>query len=303
MSQNFVTRFAPSPTGFLHLGHAYSAWLGYGLAQAHGGRFLLRIEDTDLTRTRSEYITAIYEDLTWLGIGWEQPVMIQSTRFTNYQQALAQLQDMGLVYPCWASRAEIVHAIGDMADASRDPDGAWLYPGIYRDIDDATRARWMQSKPPPAWRLDMAQAMATAKAISDKTTWQFSAWGMDGQTTQIPLAPESYGDIIIARKDTPTSYHLSVVIDDAAQDITHIVRGQDLYHATHIHRLLQILLDLPAPYYHHHALICDKQGRRLAKRNGDMGLHRLRANGYTCDDIKAMLPDIEAQIAYVKSSQ
>lgn len=281
-----VFRFAPSPNGFLHLGHAYSALLNFDRAIETGGRFLLRIEDIDAARCRMEFETAIYEDLTWLGIAWEAPVRRQSEHLADYRTALERLAALGLVYPSFESRAEIVRLVGAREARGpwpRDPDGAPLYPGSARSLAPDERARLIASGAPYALRLDMA---AACRRVPD-LTW--SEQGPDGGHGIIPARPEAWGDVILARKETPTSYHLSVVVDDALQGISEVVRGQDLYHATSVHRLLQALLGLPAPAYRHHPLIRDKAGRKLSKSTRSTGLRDLRTAGVAPDEIRRLV--------------
>jgi glutamyl-Q tRNA(Asp) synthetase len=266
-----VFRFAPSPNGTLHLGHAYSALLNFDLARASGGRFLLRIEDIDPTRCRPEFETAIYEDLAWLGIAWERPVRRQSEHLGEYRRALDRLSGLGLVYPSFESRAEIARLVAERETQGpwpRDPDGAPLYPGNARSLPAEERTRLIESGAPYALRLDMQAAIARAGAPS----WTELGEGPGGEGGEVAAGPQPWGDVILARKETPTSYHLSVVIDDALQGITEVVRGQDLFHATSVHRLLQHLLDLSAPAYRHHHLIRDAAGHKLSKSTGATGL-------------------------------
>jgi glutamyl-Q tRNA(Asp) synthetase len=285
-----VFRFAPSPNGFLHLGHALSATMNFDLARETGGRFLLRIEDIDAARCRPEYEAAIYEDLAWLGLTWEQPVRRQSGHLASYGAALARLQQDGLVYPSFESRAEIAQLVAQreaMGGAlgsrpwPRDPDGAPLYPGNARLLSSAERTRRMAAEP-YALRLDMAKAIARVGPL----TWTEMGAGTRNETSEIAAAPEAWGDVVLARKDIPTSYHLAVVVDDAVQGITHVVRGQDLFAATAVHRLLQVLLGLPAPVYRHHRLILDSEGRKLSKTTPTTVLPELRAQGLTPADIR-----------------
>ena len=271
-----VTRFAPSPTGRLHLGHAYSAILAHDVAMESGGRFLLRIEDIDGTRSRPEHVAAILDDLAWLGLGWEGPVF-QSDRLDLYAAALDRLQAMGLVYPCFCTRAEIAASLS----APHGPGGA-MYPGTCRVLSAAERAHRMDE--PHCWRLDMAAALAPSQLLcwhDDTAGWQTAA-------------PAPHGDVILARKDAPASYHLAVTIDDAAQGVTDIVRGIDLFEATHVHRLLQALLGLPTPRYHHHPLLTDDRGERLAKRTNAPTLAALREAG---EDGLALAASLRARIA------
>jgi glutamyl-Q tRNA(Asp) synthetase len=265
-----VFRFAPSPNGYLHLGHAYSALLNADMARAAGGMLLLRIEDIDFERCRPEYETAIYEDLAWLGITFEQPARRQSEHLGDYRTALEKLQAMGLIYPSFESRAEIARAA-----AGVDPDGAPLYSGGAKSLGEAERQRRIASGEQYALRLDMAKAAARAGEL----TWSESGSGPRGEPGTITANPAAWGDVILARKHTPTSYHLSVVIDDAAQGVTDIVRGADLFHATSVHRLLQALLGLPQPRYRHHRLILDADGKKLSKSTQATGLRELRAQG------------------------
>lgn len=275
-----VFRFAPSPNGHLHLGHAYSALLNLDRARETGGRLLLRIEDIDAARCRPEFEAAIYEDLAWLGIDWEAPVRRQSEHLADYRAALEKLSAFGLVYPAFESRAEVAKLVSVReADGPwpRDPDGAPLYPGDSKSLPADERARLIASGAPYALRLDMAAACRRVAGL----TWTEHGKGPDGERGIVPARPEAWGDVILARKETPTSYHLSVVVDDALQGVSEIVRGQDLFHATSVHRLLQVLLDLPEPAYRHHRLISDGEGRKLSKSSHSTGLRALRAAGIT----------------------
>lgn len=287
----FLTRFAPSPNGWLHLGHAYSAMLGAQKASQAGGQFLLRIEDIDIGRARPHFIDGIYQDLDWLGLDWQNPVLLQSTRFEAYAQALKILRERELVYPCWATRREILAAIADPATWPRDPDGAPLYPGLYRDLPDRERKRRMWEGSDYAWRLDMKKAVAWVQKNTPQPLTYQELNPQDGDGPQTVLAtPAAYGDVVLARKEVQTSYHLAVVVDDAFQNITQVTRGRDLSPATHIHRLLQALLDLPTPDYFHHALMRDPQGRRLSKQAGDSGFRDLRQQGMSREAVVALLP-------------
>ncbi|HEX8579480.1 MAG TPA: tRNA glutamyl-Q(34) synthetase GluQRS [Allosphingosinicella sp.] len=261
-----VSRFAPSPTGRLHLGHAYSAMLAHDFARTRGGAFLLRVEDIDPGRRRSEHVEGIIEDILWLGLQWDGEILFQSERLPLYAEALETLRARGLIYPCFCTRSAIAAEIAASASAPHGPDGP-LYPGTCRRLPEAERTQRMASEP-HAWRLDVAKAAAEAGPLS---------WREGG--TEITAEPQAFGDVVLARKDAPTSYHLAVTVDDAAQDVTDVVRGRDLFAATHVHRLLQALLDLPTPAYHHHALLTDAEGRRLAKRTGAPALADLRAAG------------------------
>ena len=283
-ANGFVTRFAPSPNGWLHLGHAYSALIGARAARAAGGQFLLRIEDIDIGRARPHFVEGIYQDLEWLGLSWPEPVMVQSKRFEIYQAALDALRTQGLVYPCWATRREILAAIQDKKDWPRDPDGAPLYPGLYRDLPDSRRKKLMWEGTPYCWRLNMEKALAHVEA-----PLSYFEYGT-GTAEIMPLDAAAYGDVVLARKDVPTSYHLAVVVDDAAQNISQVTRGRDLQSATAIHVLLQKLLGLPQPDYLHHGLVRDVSGRRLSKQAGDSGFRDLRQAGMGLDEVLALLP-------------
>ena len=274
-----VFRFAPSPNGYLHLGHALSALLNADMARAAGGRLLLRIEDIDATRCRPEFEKAIDEDLAWLGIPWDQPVRRQSEHFDAYREALARLEALGLVYQSFESRAEVAALVAKRERWPCDPDGAPLYPGDAKEMPAAERKRRMDAGEPYALRLDMHSALARA----GKSTWTEADQGL------VVADPAAWGDVILARKDTPTSYHLAVVVDDAAQGVTDVVRGRDLFHSTSVHRLLQALLGLPAPLYRHHRLILDADGKKLSKSTFATGLRELRAQGVTPADIRRLV--------------
>jgi glutamyl-Q tRNA(Asp) synthetase len=278
-----VFRFAPSPNGYLHLGHARSALLNHDLARACGGRFLLRIEDLDPGRARPEFEAAIYEDLAWLGIEWEEPLRRQSDHFGDYERALERLQAMDLLYPCFCTRAEIAQAIGDNADWPRDPDGTPLYPQTCRALEEDDIRRRLASGFNAALRLRMNQAMAQAAMMLG---WR--EYGGADEPRDVRAEPMRWGDVVLARKDVPASYHLAVVVDDALQGVTDVVRGEDLMQATSLHRLLQVLLGLPAPDYRHHSLILDAEGRKLSKSEGATSLRELRAHGATPDRIREM---------------
>ncbi|MCI5075299.1 tRNA glutamyl-Q(34) synthetase GluQRS [Oricola sp.] len=277
-----VFRFAPSPNGALHLGHAYSALMNFEMARETGGRFLLRVEDIDRERCTPALERAMLEDLAWLGVSWEEPVRRQSAHFDDYARALDALEAEGLVYRAYLSRGEIrrlVEARERAGDAwPRDPDGAPLYPGGAHETgaDDA----------PYVLRLDMARAVERAGAA---LAWSESGLGPEGETGTVEADPDAWGDVILARRDTPTSYNLSVVIDDALQGVTHVVRGRDLFHATSVHVLLQELLGLPRPDYFHHDLVLAEDGRKLSKSNRDTSLRSLRDAGATPDDIRRMI--------------
>lgn len=269
-----VTRFAPSPTGWLHLGHAYAALFAH--EKADGGRFLIRIEDIDGTRTRPEYEEAIFEDLEWLGLNWETPVRRQSDHFDDYRAALAKLEALGVLYPCFCTRKEIQEEIARAGNAPQGPDGP-LYPGTCRSRDAAERAERIAKGEPYALRLDVTKAMQGVGEL----TWKDRAHGV------FTAQPALFGDVVLARKETPASYHLSVVVDDALQGITLVTRGEDLLPASHLHRLLQELLGLPVPEWQHHRLITDETGKRLAKRDDARSLRSLRAAGWTPEQVKA----------------
>ncbi len=279
-----VFRFAPSPNGYLHLGHALSALINFEMARATGGRFLLRIEDIDTTRCRPHYEDAIYEDLAWLGLTWEEPVRRQSAHLDDYRAALTQLDD--LVYPSFETRGEIARLVAERdrhARWPRDPDGAPLYPGDGRALSAAERRRRMAADEPYALRLDMAAAIARTGPL----TWVETGCG--DETRSVAASPQMWGDVVLARKETPTSYNLSVVIDDACQGVSHVVRGRDLFAATSVHRLLQALFALPAPIYHHHRLILDADGKKLSKSTRATALRALREDGASAVGIRRMV--------------
>ena len=283
-----VFRFAPSPNGYLHLGHALSALLNFDMARASGGRLLLRIEDIDATRCRPEYETAIYEDLAWLGIEWEKPVRRQSEHLGEYRAVLDELAAKQLIFPSFESRADIARMVADRESHARwprDPDGAPIYPGSARQMRPEERARRIAAGGPYALRLDMARAVEWAGPLR----WTETGAGPNGEHGEVPARPEDWGDVVLGRKEVPTSYHLSVVVDDARQGVTDVVRGQDLFWSTSVHRLLQSLLGLPAPRYHHHRLLLDADGRKLSKSTRSTGLRELRAQGMTPADIRRMV--------------
>src|SRR6476659_2587578 len=283
-----VFRFAPSPNGYLHLGHAFSALLNFDAARRTGGRFLLRIGGIDAARCRPAFEAAIYEDLAWLGIGWERPGRRQSEHLAEYRDALEKLASQGLVYPGFESRAEIAKLVAQREASGgwpRDPDGAPLYPGTAKLLSSEERARLLESGAPCALRLDMAAACARAGNLG----WRERGEGPDGEAGAVAARPEAWGDVILARKETPTSYHLSVVVDDALQGVTEVVRGQDLFWSTSMHRLLQQLLGLPQPAYRHHRLVLDGAGQKLSKSTEATGLRELRAAGATPPDIRRLI--------------
>jgi glutamyl-Q tRNA(Asp) synthetase len=276
-----IFRFAPSPNGYLHLGHALSALLNHDSARAANGRLLLRIEDIDAARCRPEYEAAIYEDLEWLGIEYEKPVRRQSEHFGEYRTALDKLVGARLVYPAFESRAEIARVVAARGtDWPRDPDGAPLYHGNARDRSAAERQRKIESGEPYALRLDLQAVIAR---VRKPLVWIESG---EGEEREIAARPERWGDVILGRKETPASYHIACVLDDALQGVTHILRGLDLYEATSIHRLLQEILGLPAPAYHHHRLILDADGKKLAKRDPSTTLRDLRGQGVSAADLR-----------------
>jgi glutamyl-Q tRNA(Asp) synthetase len=283
-----VFRFAPSPNGLLHLGHAYSALLNFDLARAAGGRLLLRIEDIDGTRCRPEFEQAIYQDLGWLGIEWDTPVRRQSDHLDLYRDAVGQLQRSGLIYPSFDSRADIARLVAAnqvQGRWPRDPDGAPLYPGSAKLLPSSERARLIESGAPYALRLDIAAACTLAGDLH----WTERGEGPLGEAGLVAARPQHWGDVILARKETPTSYHLSVVIDDALQGVTEVVRGLDLFWSTSVHRLLQQLLGLPQPVYRHHTLVRDAAGRKLSKSSDATGLRELRSAGVTPVEIRALV--------------
>lgn len=288
MTGQAVFRFAPSPNGALHLGHAFSALVTDEMALACSGRFLLRIEDIDVARCRPAFEAQILDDLAWLGLSWEEPVRRQSEHFDTYREALETLEAQGLLYPCFATRKEIAdHVAAARKPHAVDPDGAPLYPGFHRNLSaEEARAR-KEAGEPFALRLDMARALEAAQAKTGRPL-AFTELDADGTPHSIAAEPARWGDAVIARKDVPASYHLAVVVDDALQGVTHVTRGRDLYASTDIHRLLQVLLGLPAPLYHHHRLILGADGLKLSKRHGDRSLAALRAEGLTPADIRAL---------------
>jgi glutamyl-Q tRNA(Asp) synthetase len=276
-SKTAVTRFAPSPTGFLHLGHAYSALTAHAAAGRKGAGFYIRIEDIDPTRSKPEFEQALLEDLAWLGLSWEKNVIRQSERMAVYGAALKTLSRKGIVYPCFCTRADIKAEIERSGQAPHGPDGP-VYPGICRDLDPEDSQRRIDKGEPHALRLDMARAAAIAGPLSFH----------DDAHGNVKAQPEKFGDIVLARKETPTSYHLAVTVDDHEQGVTLVTRGADLFEATHVHRLLQALLGLDTPKYGHHRLLTDAAGRRLAKRDGDITIRGLREEHYTPAEVRVM---------------
>jgi glutamyl-Q tRNA(Asp) synthetase len=274
-----VTRFAPSPTGFLHLGHAHAALFAWRQARARGGKFLLRLEDIDPGRCRPEFASAIEEDLGWLGLVWDGPVRVQSRHLPEYRAALDRLRARGLLYPCFCTRADIQHEIEQAAAAPHAPDGSPLYPGLCRALSPEQRTARIAAGEPHALRLDMARALAAVATPLD-----FEEIG-EGR---IACRPERFGDVVLARKDAPASYHLCVTHDDALQGVTLVTRGIDLKPATDLQRLIQALMGWPAPAYAHHSLLTDRAGRRLAKRDRAATLRDLRHQGHAPAEVRAL---------------
>src|SRR5258708_28912585 len=277
-----VTRFAPSPTGLLHIGHAYAAIK----ARASGERFLLRMEDIDRARCREEYASAILEDLAWLGLGWDGPILYQSTRFDAYRAHLSSLEAMSLVYPCFCTRKEIAEEMARSTEAPHGPEGP-IYPGTCKGLSESERATRIASGVPYALRLDVAKGTALAGPL----TFVESGNAPDRESGTIAVQPMPFGDIVLARKDTPVSYHLGVVADDAYTGVTRVTRGNDLFAATHVQRLLHALLELPVPQYAHHKLILDAQRRKFSKRDRAVTLRSLRESGVTPEEIRGRLLD------------
>ncbi len=279
-----VWRFAPSPNGYLHLGHALSALRNRDGARRSGGRFLLRIEDIDLSRARPEFEAAICEDLAWLGVEWETPVRRQSEHFGEYALAVERLDAMGLVYPCFCTRGDIAACVAEAPDWPRDPDGAPVYPGTCRGLGETERRAHLLAGRNAAMRLDMERA---CEEIDHMLGW--TEYGEGDTPRDVRAEPQVWGDVILARRDVPASYHIAVVLDDALQGVTDIARGDDLFQATSVHRLLQTLLDLPAPSYRHHRLVLDAQGGKLSKSRGSETLRDLRAAGASPDDVRRLV--------------
>ena len=272
-----VTRFAPSPSGYLHLGHAHAALFAWQAARRAGGRFLLRIEDIDRARSRPAFEAALLEDMAWLGLDWEHPVLRQTDRLARHSAALDDLWRQGLVYPCFCTRADIRAEIARAESAPQGPDGA-LYPGLCRGLSEDERTARLGAGAPYALRLDCAAAAQR----TGRLTWHDRGRG------ETAAEPQLLGDVVLARKDIATSYHLAVTLDDADQGVTLVTRGEDLFHASHIHRLLQALLGLAVPQWHHHGLIRDDEGRRLAKRDRALSLRALRAQGRSPAEVRAL---------------
>ncbi|MCG8356742.1 MAG: tRNA glutamyl-Q(34) synthetase GluQRS [Kiloniellales bacterium] len=274
-----VTRFAPSPSGYLHLGHAFSALFAWQAARKAGARFLLRIEDIDIGRCRPAFETAILEDLAWLELSWETPVRRQSDHLADYREALDRLDADGLLYPCFCTRKEIQAEIARAGRAPHGPEGP-LYPGICRRLSADERAARLSQGQSHALRLDMTRALARCGPLQ---------WcELSQPDSPVKAEPETLGDVVLARKDIATSYHLAVTLDDALQGVSLVTRGEDLFHATHLHRLLQALLALPVPTWHHHRLMTDADGKRLAKRHDDLSIRALRAAGKSPAEVRAM---------------
>ncbi|MEM9355152.1 MAG: tRNA glutamyl-Q(34) synthetase GluQRS [Pseudomonadota bacterium] len=289
-----ILRFAPSPTGELHLGHALSALINQLLADKLGGRLLLRVEDIDINRRRQDFVDGIYRDLKWLGITWEEPVLLQSERFDIYAGYLDRLRDADLLYPCFATRKEISEA-AQTSGSGTDPDGAPIYPQLHKGMSEREVSQRLSSGEHFALRLDMEKAMWMALDCLDEGELSYTAFDTCGREERYTVDPMRWGDVVLARKDNGTSYHMACVIDDALQGVTHVVRGQDLQPATDIHRLLQILFDLSEPRYHHHALILDQDGRKLSKSLADTSLRQLRNTGASLADIMGELASITQQ--------
>lgn len=305
MSLSTALRFAPSPNGYLHLGHAFSALIGYRVSRELNGRFLVRIEDIDQDRTREEYIDAVFEDLRWLGITWEPDILRQSRDFETYRSAADKLHEMGLLYPCFATRSEIaIAATAGGRTPERDPDGAIIYPGLHRNLQREEVDRRLAAGQRPAMRIRMDAAIALATSRLGGRPLTFTEMDASGTLRTIVARPQIWGDAIIQRKDVPASYHLAVVVDDARQRITHVTRGQDLFASTDIHRLLQVLLDLPQPVYYHHPLVRDGDGTKLSKRLGAQSLRDLRKSGWTrADVLDAITREIDGSVNDIATSR
>jgi glutamyl-Q tRNA(Asp) synthetase len=275
-----VTRFAPSPTGYLHLGHAFAAVTACESARQAGGRFLLRFEDIDRVRSKPEYESAVREDLAWLGISWSEPSLRQSERFSAYRAALERLEAEDLLYPCFCTRSEVAAEIARADEAPHGPDGA-LYLGTCLKLSAEERYDRLVSGMSYALRLDSGKAQTRVGSLS----FHEHGRGPRGESGRIVVIPRLFGDVVLARKETPASYHLAVVIDDAYQGVTRVTRGDDLFGATHVHRTLQALLDIPAPEYAHHRLIRDALGAKLSKRSAALTLRSMRESGDSAQDV------------------
>jgi len=279
-SAQIITRFAPSPTGYLHLGHLYAALFARDLAAKHGGRFLLRYEDIDVTRVRDIYYTQIEDDLHWAGLEWEQPTLRQTSRLKFYQDAMEKLKSLGVVYPCFCTRKDIQRELDNLTRAPHGPDGP-LYPGTCKQLTQGEIAANISEGIEPSWRLDSEEAQKITGALS------FT----DSRLGKKRVNHTLLGDVVLSRKDIGTSYHIAVVVDDAFQNITDVTRGKDLLESTHIHRILQSLLELPQPRYHHHDLVCDSQGKRLAKRDNALAIKQLRTEGMTLTKLQQQIAE------------
>jgi len=289
-------RFAPSPNGYLHLGHAFSALENERLARASGGRLFLRIEDIDKDRCRPEYERAIIEELRWLGVPFDPEIRRQSHHLADYAQALTQLERKGILYPCFCSRTDIVQKVREKPEWPRDPDGSPLYPGTCRHLSREQRQKRLAAGDTPAYRIDIDKATAL---VGGKVTWLDYGSGTQGRL--VTADPRKWGDTILARRDIGTSYHIAVVVDDASQGITDIVRGEDLFQATSLHRLLQRLFDLPEPIYHHHALLRDAAGQKLSKSLRAKSLRSLREEGLTPEMVRARLVPAPSMVAELQN--
>ena len=287
----YNTRFAPSPNGYLHLGHAYSAFISSELAKKSCGKFFIRIEDIDLGRCKKKYEENIYKDLNWLEIKYEKNIIKQSECFDKYERYIKKLRDLNLIYPCWASRSEIKKFILSKSINKTswpiDPDGQYIYPKIYKDISKAERSNLMLSGLDFSWRLDIEKAISFAQDKLGNKIF-FEELGLEPKGKRI-IEPNLYGDFVIARKEIPTSYHLSVIIDDAEQDINLVTRGLDIYPATSIHRLLQIILNLPETQWYHHNLLREDSGRKLSKTNKSTSIKSLRERKIKKDQIFSLI--------------
>ena len=292
----YNTRFAPSPNGYLHLGHAYSAFISSELAKKSSGKFFIRIEDIDLGRCKKKYEENIYKDLNWLEIKYEKNIIKQSECFDKYERYIKKLRDLNLIYPCWASRSEIKKFILSKSINKPswpiDPDGQYIYPKIYKDISKAERSNLMLSGLDFSWRLDIEKAISFAQDKLGNKIF-FEELGLEPKGKRI-IEPNLYGDFVIARKEIPTSYHLSVIIDDAEQGINLVTRGLDIYPATSIHRLLQIILNLPETQWYHHNLLREDSGRKLSKTNKSTSIKSLRERKIKKDEIFSLIKSNEA---------
>ncbi len=279
-----VSRFAPSPNGYLHIGHAYSALVNQRLAERLGGRLLLRMENIDLGRCRPDYEAAIKDDLAWLGLAWERPERRQSEHFSSYARALDRLREEGLAYPCFCSRADLARAAAERERWPRDPDGAPIYAGVCKHMSAAERERRLAAGQAAAIRIDMEEAR---RRLSGRLGWR--EFGETDVVRDVAAEPALWGDTIIGRRDVPASYHIAVVVDDAEQGVTDVARGMDLFNATSLHRLLQALLGLPAPRYRHHRLLLDENGAKLSKSARAKSIRSLREEGVSAPELRAQL--------------